>query len=167
MASIVSSIGFADEASTTVTSLPTVEQLDFFERSVRPLLSEHCFSCHSSKAKKVKANLLVDSRAGLLRGGDSGAAIQPGDPENSLLLAAVRYESYEMPPKGKLPSKDVETLERWVAMEPPGRMKLFLKQTKLRANSICKSVSPSTGFGNQSSLRRFQRFAIRDGLETT
>ncbi len=121
IASVISAatICLADEATTTVQSPAKADQLEFFERSVRPILAEHCYSCHSSKAKKLKANLLVDSRAGLLRGGDSGAAIAPGDADASLLLAAVRYENYEMPPKGRLPEKDVETLELWVKMGAP------------------------------------------------
>ncbi len=112
-------VGVATEVSSADPLPPKAEQLEFFERSVRPLLAEHCYSCHSTKAKKLKANLLVDSRAGLLRGGDSGAAIELGDADTSLLLAAVRYETYEMPPKGKLPSRDVETLTRWVTMGAP------------------------------------------------
>jgi hypothetical protein len=98
---------------------PTGEQLEFFEKQVRPLLAMHCYSCHSVKAEKLQAGLLMDSRAGLLRGGDSGEAIIPGDVEASLLIEAIRYESYEMPPKGKLADVDIETLERWVAMGAP------------------------------------------------
>lgn len=94
-------------------------QLEFFEKEVRPLLSEHCYSCHSVNAKKVQAGLLLDGRASLLKGGDSGEAMVPGDVEASLLIQAVRYETYEMPPKGKLPDKDIETLERWVKMGAP------------------------------------------------
>ncbi len=93
---------------------PTGEQLEFFEKEVRPLLVEHCYSCHSSQAKKIQAGLLLDSRAGLLKGGDSGAAIIPGDTEGSLFIEAVRYAGSEMPPMGKLPAKDIQTLERWV-----------------------------------------------------
>ncbi len=99
--------------------LPTAAELEFFEKEVRPLLAEHCYSCHSSKAEKLQASLLVDSRAALLRGGDSGEAIVPGDAEASQLIEAVRYETYEMPPKGKLPAKDILTLERWVNMGAP------------------------------------------------
>ena len=95
------------------------EALDFFEKSVRPLLIEHCYSCHSAKAEKLQAGLRVDSRAALLKGGESGQAIVPGDVEKSLLIGSVRYESYEMPPKGKLPAEDIEILERWVAMDAP------------------------------------------------
>ncbi len=95
------------------------EQLEFFEKEVRPLLAEHCYSCHSARAKKLQAGLFVDSRAALIRGGDSGEAIVPGDVDGSLIIEAIRYESYEMPPKGKLPEKDIRTLEHWVEIGAP------------------------------------------------
>ena len=57
---------------------------------MRPLLAEHCYRCHSAKAEKVKAGLLVDSREGLLKGGDSGPAVVPGQPEQSRLIEAVQ-----------------------------------------------------------------------------
>ncbi|TWT54951.1 Planctomycete cytochrome C [Rubripirellula amarantea] len=98
---------------------PTSDELEFFEKEVRPVLAEHCYSCHSVDAKKVQAGLLVDSRASLIRGGDSGEALVPGDADASLLIEAVRYDSYEMPPKGKLPDQDIEALERWVEMGAP------------------------------------------------
>lgn len=98
---------------------PSATQLEFFEKKVRPLLTEHCYSCHSVSADKLQAGLLMDSRAALLEGGDSGAAMAPGDVDGSLLIEAVRYESYEMPPNGKLPADDIETLERWVKMGAP------------------------------------------------
>lgn len=90
------------------------EQIEFFEKQVRPLLSEHCYSCHSADARKLQAGLLVDSRTSLLAGGDSGPSIVPGDPEASLLMEAVRWESYEMPPKGKLSDREIATLEEWI-----------------------------------------------------
>ncbi len=70
---------------------PTREQAEFFERSVRPLLADKCFSCHSDAAKKQKGGLVVDSLAGLLAGGDSGPAVAPGDPDKSPLVVAIRY----------------------------------------------------------------------------
>lgn len=94
-------------------------QIEFFERKVRPLLVEHCYSCHSANAKKLQAGLYADSRAALIHGGDSGAAIVPGDPDASLLVEAVRYDGYEMPPKGKLSDDDIATFEQWVAMDAP------------------------------------------------
>lgn len=93
--------------------------IEFFEKKVRPLLAEHCYSCHSVRSKKLKAGLFVDSRQGLLEGGDSGPAIEPKDVDGSLLIEAVRYESFEMPPKGKLPQDQIEILERWVEMGAP------------------------------------------------
>jgi hypothetical protein len=98
---------------------PTPQQLEFFEKQVRPVLVEHCYSCHSNQADSLKAGLLVDSRDGLIEGGDSGEAIVPGHPEASLLVQAVRYEAYEMPPKGKLPDQDIAALETWVKMGAP------------------------------------------------
>src|SRR5437016_8038614 len=83
----------------------TPEQLEFFEKKVRPVLVQHCFECHSAKAKRVKAGLLLDSRAGLLEGGDNGPAIVPGDPDKSRVIEAVRFTNndWKMPKKGKLP----------------------------------------------------------------
>ncbi len=91
----------------------------FFEKKVRPLLAEHCYQCHSVDAKRIEANLLLDSRASHVRGGDSGAAIVPGDASSSLLIEALHYDSYEMPPKGKLSNEAIQTLTRWVNIGAP------------------------------------------------
>ena len=96
-----------------------VKHLEFFERDVRPLLVTHCYECHSTHAKRVEANLLLDSRASHLRGGDSGAAIVPGDASSSLLIEALHYDSYEMPPKGKLSDEDIQTLVHWIEIGAP------------------------------------------------
>jgi Protein of unknown function (DUF1549)/Protein of unknown function (DUF1553)/Planctomycete cytochrome C/PA14 domain len=93
------------------------EQIQFFESQVRPVLVEQCLGCHGDK--KVKAGLRLDSRASALAGGDSGPAIVPGKPEDSHLVAAIRYEGPEMPPKGKLPQRQVEALTQWVKMGAP------------------------------------------------
>ncbi|MFT5322904.1 MAG: mono/diheme cytochrome c family protein [Planctomycetaceae bacterium] len=97
----------------------TTEQLEFFETKIRPLLVERCFSCHSAKAEKLKAGLYMDGRAALLKGGESGAAIVPGKPDESLIMQAVRYESYEMPPDGKLRDEEIASLAKWVEMGAP------------------------------------------------
>ncbi len=94
-------------------------QIAFFESEVRPLLVEHCYECHSNTAAKVKAGLYLDSRKGMLKGGDSGPAIVPSNADESLIVQAVRYDGFEMPPKGKLPDKDIQTLATWVAMGAP------------------------------------------------
>lgn len=97
----------------------TSEQLEFFEKDVRPVLVEHCYSCHSGDSEKLQAGLFVDSREALLHGGDTGEAIIPGDVDGSLLIEAVRFESYEMPPDGKLPDEQIAALERWIEMGAP------------------------------------------------
>ncbi|WP_437205967.1 DUF1549 domain-containing protein [Planctomicrobium sp. SH664] len=96
---------------------PSPEQAKFFETRVRPLLAEHCFQCHG--AEQSKGNLRLNSRGHQLLGGDSGPAIVPGKPDESLLLQAVRYESYEMPPSGKLPDEKIAVLETWIRMGAP------------------------------------------------
>ena len=93
----------------------TPEQLEGFETNIRPLLAKHCYECHSRDSKPAKGGLLLDSREGLLRGGDSGAAIIPGQPEDSLLISSVKYQSYEMPPDGKLTDKQVQLLSQWIS----------------------------------------------------
>ncbi|TXT30545.1 MAG: hypothetical protein FD138_2269, partial [Planctomycetota bacterium] len=100
-------------------SPPTAEQLRFFETNVRPVLAEHCLKCHGSK--KQWAGLRLDSREALLRGGDSGAAIVPGKPNESLLIRAVRQddEKLKMPEDGKLADRQIADLVRWVEMGAP------------------------------------------------
>ena len=94
--------------------------LEFFEKQVRPLLVARCYECHSAQAKKVKGGLLLDSRAGLLKGGDTGPAVVPGKPKESLLIDAVNYgELYQMPPKSKLPAEEIAVLTKWVEMGAP------------------------------------------------
>ncbi|MGZ0169595.1 MAG: DUF1553 domain-containing protein, partial [Planctomycetales bacterium] len=97
----------------------TPEQIEFFETKIRPLLVERCFSCHSAKAEKLKAGLYMDSREALLKGGESGAAIVAGKPDESLIIQAVKYQSYEMPPDGKLSEQEIAALTKWVAMGAP------------------------------------------------
>ena len=91
-------------------------QLDFFESKIRPVLVEHCYRCHSTEAGKSKGGLLLDSRNGWQAGGDSGPAIIPFKPEESLVLLAVNHsgESSEMPPAGRLPRAIVQDIETWI-----------------------------------------------------
>ncbi|MCI0681014.1 MAG: PSD1 and planctomycete cytochrome C domain-containing protein [Gemmataceae bacterium] len=95
--------------------------IDFFERKIRPVLVEHCYQCHARDAKKQRGGLLLDSRAGIRKGGDTGPAVVPGKPAESLLLKAVRHVDPElkMPPKGKLPDAVIADLERWIALGAP------------------------------------------------
>jgi len=89
---------------------------DFFEKKIRPVLAERCYSCHSVKATKLKGGLYLDSRQGLLKGGDSGPAVVAGDPKKSLLMKALRWadEDLQMPPKKRLPEQQISDLEAWI-----------------------------------------------------
>ena len=93
---------------------PTEAQVRFFENRVRPLLANRCFQCHGPE--KQKGSLRLDTRAGLLAGGDLGPAIEPGEPEQSRLLTAIRYddEALRMPPNGKLPEQELADLTAWI-----------------------------------------------------
>ena len=98
------------------------EEHAFFESKVRPVLVEHCYECHSGV--NSKGGLLLDTRRGWEKGGDSGPAIVPGKPEESLLIEAVRYhdEDFAMPPKkkgGKLPDAVIADLVEWVKRGAP------------------------------------------------
>jgi hypothetical protein len=89
----------------------------FFEQSVRPLLVDNCYSCHGDK--KQKGGLRLDSLEAILHGGESGPAVVPGKPAESLLVEAVNFEGLEMPPTGKLSDEKVATLTRWVSLGAP------------------------------------------------
>jgi hypothetical protein len=93
------------------------EQLAFFESEVRPLLIEKCVKCHGEE--KQKGGLRLDHWAAIEQGGDSGPPVTPGDAAQSLLIEAVRYESYEMPPDGKLADEQIAILTRWVDAGAP------------------------------------------------
>ena len=91
----------------------------FFEKHIQPILKRRCYQCHSHKSGKARGGLVLDSRDGWAKGGSEGPAIVPGQPRKSLLLEAVRYKSYKMPPKQKLPDREIALLEKWIAMGAP------------------------------------------------
>ena len=104
--------------------------LQFFESKIRPVLADKCYSCHSKQADKVRGGFLLDSREALLHGGNSGAAIVPGDPDESLLIQAIRYqdEDLQMPPKGeKLSEHEIADLVEWVRRGAPDPRTLVTK----------------------------------------
>lgn len=90
-------------------------KIEFFEKHIRPVLVEHCYSCHSAGADNVEGELLLDTRAAVLTGGASGKALVPGDPANSLIVKALQYDSLEMPPDRRLPPEVVRNFEKWIA----------------------------------------------------
>ncbi len=91
----------------------TAEQIRFYETQVRPILETRCIKCHGGGGK-VKGGLRLDSRAAVVKGGELGSAVTPDQPDQSLMLQAIRYEDLEMPPGGKLPAGEQEILTRWV-----------------------------------------------------
>jgi len=95
--------------------------MEFFESKVRPLLVEHCYKCHSASAEKLRGGLMLDTKAGWERGGDTGPAIVPGKVDESLVIEAVRYKNpaAQMPPKGKLPAATIAIFEDWVKRGAP------------------------------------------------
>ncbi len=118
LARLVSMIGLLTcMVSTVAVAEPAAanpEAVEFFEKKIRPVLVKHCYECHSAKSKSVKGELLLDTRAGVRRGGDSGASVVPGKLDDSLLLDAIRYDGLEMPPKGKLSASVIADFERWI-----------------------------------------------------
>ena len=97
------------------------EGIEFFEKKIRPVLVDNCYSCHSTEAKKTRGGLKLDSREATLKGGDTGPALVPGNPKNSLLVQALGYgdPDLQMPPKGKLPAEIVADFTKWIAMGAP------------------------------------------------
>ncbi|MFN0125463.1 MAG: PSD1 and planctomycete cytochrome C domain-containing protein [Verrucomicrobiales bacterium] len=117
-------LSLAGSMGLAVSGLAAAEPVDFFETKVRPLLVEHCYSCHSAEAEakgKLKAGLRMDSLEGLKKGGDSGPALTPGDPAKSLIVEAVSYrnEDMAMPPKAKLNDVQIQILTEWVQLGAP------------------------------------------------
>ena len=99
---------------------PTTHELAFFESKIRPLLVEHCYECHSVETKQ-KGGLVLDTKAGVLKGGDTGPTLVEGDPSKSLLITAVHWrdKDLQMPPKKQLGKEQIAELEAWVKMGAP------------------------------------------------
>jgi len=105
-------------AAAPLAAAESSDQKDFFEQRVRPVLVARCQKCHGPE--RQESGLRLDSREALLVGGDSGErVVVPADPANSLLLQAIRYDGYEMPPDGKLSDREIADLTEWVAMGMP------------------------------------------------
>lgn len=99
---------------------PAEDGLDFFEKQIRPILVEHCYECHAQQSKTIGGNLRLDTREGVLLGGDTGPAVVPRNIGRSLLISALRHDGLEMPPdKGQLPKSVIQDFERWVSMGAP------------------------------------------------
>ncbi len=152
---------------------PSAADLAFFESRVRPLLVERCHQCHSAKAKKQRGGLLLDSRAGVLEGGDTGPAVDPARPEASLLLKAVGYTdtALQMPPTGKLPAREIAVLEEWVrrgapmpeAGGPAGSRGIDLAEgRKFWSFQQPRSIAPPPVSDSAWPLRRIDSFVLAE-----
>ena len=96
--------------------------IEFFERKIRPVLVGRCYACHSAQAaakKTLRGGLLLDTRQGTREGGDSGPAIVPGKPTDSLLIAAIRHETFKMPPQSKLSAEAIADFVKWIKLGAP------------------------------------------------
>jgi mono/diheme cytochrome c family protein len=111
-------------ATFCLASLTKAQDVVLFESKVLPVLKQRCFECHSHE-KKMKGGLTLDSKSGWEQGGDSGAAVVVGKPDESLLIKMMRWtdDDHQMPPKDKLPAAEIALLEEWVrsgAHDPAG-----------------------------------------------
>jgi cytochrome c553 len=115
-------LGLATLAGAAPPSTSATEGAAFFKKDVQPILARRCWGCHSGKSDKPQGGLALDTRAGLLRGGNSGSVFTTEKPEESLLLRALRHQNGvpAMPPTGKLPEAELATLVKWVAVGAPG-----------------------------------------------
>ena len=128
------------------------QQVEFFEQKIRPVLVEHCYECHSGQSEKLQGKLLLDTREAARQGGESGAAVVPGDPEASLLVAALKYDGFEMPPKGKLSAEVIADFERWIkdgAVDP-------------REGSLAPAVASAIDFEKGRQFWAFQQPRLQD-----
>lgn len=120
--------------------------VDFFEQQIIPILERRCFECHSHKSGKAKGGLVLDSRRGWEQGGSEGPAIIPGKPGESLLMKAVRYDGYEMPPQEPLPASEIALLEKWIAIGAPdpreSQRPIIDKETLWALQPITKPAVP-------------------------
>ena len=153
------------------------EPLDHFERRVRPLLVDKCYSCHSEESGKRKGGLWLDRRDGWQQGGDSGPAVIPGEPDTSLLIQAVRRENDElvMPPDDSLNRGEIAILERWVADGAPdpregsGRVSEIDFEAALEHWAFRPMLDPVPPSGGSDAETAIDRFILREltdaGLE--
>jgi hypothetical protein len=94
--------------------LASEQEIVFFEENIRPVLSQQCYSCHSSKIEDIKGGLSLDSKEGVLKGGESGPVIVVGNPDQSLLIKALEHSDLQMPPDKKLPDNIINNFKTWI-----------------------------------------------------
>ena len=117
--------------------------LAFFENKIRPVLVKHCYECHATGAEEIGGKLLLDSREGILKGGEAGPALVAGHPEKSLILKALRYDGLDMPPEKPLAASIVGDFEQWIrrgAVDP----RTTKSQTVSKKSETVKPASAAT-----------------------
>jgi hypothetical protein len=134
---------FLPSFATAADPVADAKAVEFFETKIRPVLVEQCYKCHSEaaeKEKKLRGGLKLDTKDGVLKGGDTGAAMVPGKRDAGTLLKSLKYDGdIQMPPKGKLPDAVIKDFEKWIAdgaVDP-------------RANAIAKAVGIDIEKGKQ------------------
>lgn len=124
------------------------EQEAFFEKKIRPVLVAECYECHSAASKEPQGGLLLDTREGIRRGGDNGHAVVPGELGDSLLLDALRHESFAMPPEKQLSEEVIQDFETWIrrgAYDPrEGKSALIRREIDWDAAKEFWSFRPTT-----------------------
>ena len=122
-------VSFADEGT------------DFFEKKIRPALEKYCYECHSDRENKIRGGLLVDTKNGLLQGGDSGPAIVPNKLQESLLWEAINHNGEFKMPKKKMPQAVIDDFKAWIVMGAPDPrvQQNVLVKTKVSPESISKA----------------------------
>jgi cytochrome c553 len=134
--------GVALEAANAPSPTLASSDVQFFETKVRPVLVDKCYKCHSKDADKVKGGFMLDTREALLHGGNSGPAIVPGNPKDSLLIQAIGYkdEDLQMPPKGeKLSDQQIADLTEWVRRGAPDPRTLVAKGSSSAYGGVGKN----------------------------
>ena len=109
------------EKPKTEHSLPkfSKSEIEFFEQKIRPIFKAHCMECHGNDPQDVGGGLALISRRSILKGGDSGAAVDLKHHRNSVLLDAINYGDYEMPPDGQLSKEKIDLITEWVKKGMP------------------------------------------------
>jgi ribosomal protein L35AE/L33A len=146
--STLSILGLSCLSSISALALADQSKIEFFEEKIRPVLARNCYECHSAKAKKLKADLYLDRKAGWAKGGESGPALTPGKPAESLLLSAIRYEDNDlrMPPDKKLSKEVVADFEKWIAMGAPDPRDAAMEEVTESSGPKAKSLKEGRNF---------------------
>ncbi len=143
----------------------TPEQVKFYNDEVRPILVKNCLKCHGGE-KRIRGDLDLTFRDGVLKGGELGPAVNTQKPDASWLLVAIGYEDddLQMPPKGKLDAAKIATLTKWVKMGAPYPPDAKPKHTHAEAGDDNTKINERTR--NHWSFRPIVRPAVpalRDG----